>query len=229
MSPEAGWLLQEKVVPRLRSAIPVAVHCVGCEDPEELVQDGTAIAARMLHNAEAAGKQVTAGNIAYYAIQHLKSGRRSTGSSVVDVMQPATQVSGRTQVVSLEALVPTEGADNETFTLGDALSNDHEDPAMIATRRLDWDSFCESQSLRNRAILECTVAGEPLTDLARRHRVSRSSVQANKNALAREIKAFMGQDILQETARQPLWKHNLAANRERFAWRKGANQEEALR
>jgi hypothetical protein len=45
MSPQAGWTLQEEVVPRLRSAIPRCVHCVGAEDHEELVQDATAIAA----------------------------------------------------------------------------------------------------------------------------------------------------------------------------------------
>src|ERR1700722_11842198 len=76
MSPQAGFILHEQVVPRLRSAVPHAVHCVGCEDAEELVQDGTAMAARMLDSAEKAGKQVTPGNVAYYAIQHLKSGRR---------------------------------------------------------------------------------------------------------------------------------------------------------
>lgn len=73
MSPQAGWILQEEVVPRLRSVIPRTVNCVGCEDSEELVQDATAIAAKMFHGAEAAGKTFTSGNIAYYAIQHLKS------------------------------------------------------------------------------------------------------------------------------------------------------------
>ncbi len=59
-----------------------------------------------------------------------------------------------------------------------------------------------------------------MTEVARRHRVSRSTIQANKNALAQEIKAFMGQDILAQTARLPLWKHNLVASREKAAWRK---------
>ena len=222
MSPQAGFVLINEIVPRLRSAIPHAVSPVGCEDLAELVQDGTAIAASILHNAEAAGKQVSAGNVAYYAIQHLRSGRRSTGSSVVDVMQPAAQLTGRTQVVSLEALVPTEQGDNETYTLGDMLSRDCEDPAIMATRRLDWQCFCETQPARNRDILECTAVGEPLTIVASKHGVSRSALQANKDVLARQIMAFMGQDILQEVARQPLWQHNLAAHRERNAWRKGA-------
>ena len=42
MSPQAGSVLQTQVVPRLRSAIPNAVHGVGAEDHNELVQDATA-------------------------------------------------------------------------------------------------------------------------------------------------------------------------------------------
>ena len=82
MSPQAGWILQEEVVPRLKSSIPRNVSCVGAEDAEELVQDATAIAAKMLHNVELAGRQVTPGSIAYYSLQLVKSGRRSTGSSI---------------------------------------------------------------------------------------------------------------------------------------------------
>ena len=48
MSPQAGWLLQEEVVPRLRASIPRNVNYVGSEDAEELIQDGTAIAAAII-------------------------------------------------------------------------------------------------------------------------------------------------------------------------------------
>jgi hypothetical protein len=58
MSPQAGWLLVNEIVPRLKSSIATSVRPVGCEDMEELVQDGTAIAATMLHSAETQGKQV---------------------------------------------------------------------------------------------------------------------------------------------------------------------------
>src|SRR5215213_7823273 len=86
MSPEAGELLTGQIAPRLRSAIPRSVHTVGAEDHEELIQDGIAMAARMLHNSEAAGKLAPAASVAYYTLQHLKSGRRSTGSSRADVL-----------------------------------------------------------------------------------------------------------------------------------------------
>ncbi len=91
---------------------------------------------------------------------------------------------------------------------------------MIATRRLDWQSFCQFQPARNRAILVCLVTVEPLNRVARKYRVSRLSIQANKDGLARDIEELMGEDILQETARPPLWQHTLAANCQKSARRK---------
>ena len=101
MSPQAGFILQDQVVPRLQSAIPKVVHCVNSEDHRELIQDSIAMAAKMMHNVEITKKKVTPGNIAYYTIQHLKSGRRSTGSSYADVMGSGTQLKARTRLNSL--------------------------------------------------------------------------------------------------------------------------------
>lgn len=220
MSPQAGWLLINEIVPRLRSAIPNVVCLVGCEDVEELVQDATAMAAKLLHRVEVVGKKVTPGNIAYYTIQHMKSGRRSTGSSVVDVLQSGTQLNGHTQIVSLEQLVPVEEGINETFTLGDILSNDQEDPAMIAARNLDWSAFCATQPERNQAILNCAAQGGSLMAVADDYQVSRSTIEYHKGRLAQDVKQFMGEDILQEAVRPPVWQHNLTVNRERAAWKK---------
>jgi hypothetical protein len=96
MTANAGVLLYTEVVPRIRSAIPAAVNCVGCEDAQEVIQDGTALAAKMMHNAEHAGKKVTrsatgrqgeisAGNIAYFTIVKLRNGCRSSGLVTGDV------------------------------------------------------------------------------------------------------------------------------------------------
>lgn len=71
MSPHTSWLLVNEVMPRIHSAVPHAVRCVGSEDHQELIQDGAHMAAKMLINAENNGKKVTAGNIVYYTIQHL--------------------------------------------------------------------------------------------------------------------------------------------------------------
>ena len=64
MSPQASWILQEEIAPRLRSAIPNNVNRIGSEDAQELIQDSICMAAKLLTNAEKANKSVTPGNIA---------------------------------------------------------------------------------------------------------------------------------------------------------------------
>jgi hypothetical protein len=218
MSPQAGWILQEEVVPRLRASIPRNVHCVGSEDAEELIQDGTAIAAKMLHSAELAGKTVTAGNVAYYALQLIRSGRRSNGSSVVDVMAPGTQFNGSARLNSMDEPVADETS-GESFTFNDVLASDQEDPATIAGRNLDWQSLLTRLSAREKAMVTYLLEGKTVSDAAWALRVSRSAMQQCKERLVQLIREFMGRDILVEVLRLPGWKDNLNATRERLACR----------
>jgi hypothetical protein len=55
MSPQLGEVLTNQVVPRLRHAART-IPKVGCEDDEEIVQDATLMAARMMISAETAGQ-----------------------------------------------------------------------------------------------------------------------------------------------------------------------------
>ncbi len=220
MSPQAGWILQDQVVPRLRSAIPHAVNYVGCEDSEELIQDATAMAARLMHNVEQVGKKVTPGNIAYYTIQHIKSGRRSTGSSVADVLAPGTQLTGRARIDSLEQVVSSdEETGGEIFLLHDVLSRDEEDPSTKAARKMDWETFLNALSERDRLVIEFMLEGKTLRDAARAMRLCDSTMQTSKQNIALKVLEFMGPGILVEIQRLPQWKDNLIATKERIACR----------
>ena len=64
MSPKAGFVLLDQIEPRLRATMPY-IRGVGSEDTEELLQDALALAAKMLHDLEERGKEVTPGNVAY--------------------------------------------------------------------------------------------------------------------------------------------------------------------
>jgi len=217
MSPQAGFVLQDQVVPRLRSAIPNCVHCVGSEDAQELIQDSIAMAAKLMHNIEAQGKKVTPGNIAFYTIQHIKSGRRSTGSSVVDAMGTGTQLKGNTRLDSLEMVVATnEEAGGEIFELHDVLSDEAEEPGTKAARKMDWESFMSGLSARERAVIECLVDG-PSLKTAKSFRVCDSTIQGDKRKLAIKIWEFMGFDILVQVRRSPQWKQDLEATKEKLA------------
>jgi len=231
MSPHAGDVLCTEVVPRIGSAVPAAVNCVGCEDAEELVQDGTAMAAKMMHNAEHNGKKVTraatgrlneisAGNVAYYAIQHLRAGRRSVGYSCADVMATATQLKGRTQLTSLEEVVASdEETGGEIFLLHDVLSDNQEDPGTRAARKMDWQEFVAGLPERERVAIEFMVEGRTLREAAHVLRVSDSAMRDSKRNVAVKILDFMGFDILVQVQRRPQWKQNLETIRERLACR----------
>ena len=183
MSPRAGWLLVNEIVPRFRSAIPQVAHCAGAEDTEKLIQDATLHAARILHSAEARGKKITAGNACFYAIQHTRNGRRSTGNSCVDVHATGTQLHGHSRLHSLEEVVATnEETGGEIFELHDVLSNDQENPGTRAARKMDWESFMAGLSQRDQAIVCFMIEGKSVSGMARKLKVSDWTVRNKKMA-----------------------------------------------
>ena len=102
MSPQAGLILIEEIIPRLRSTVPRCVIPVGSEDAEELLQDSIAVAAQMLHNIERSGREVLRAVIACCALLYLQSGWRSNNCSQTDAMAALTQHEGHCCVLSLE-------------------------------------------------------------------------------------------------------------------------------
>ena len=218
MSPQASWILQEEVVPRLRASIPRNVSYIGSEDAEELIQDATVMAAKLLDRTEQQGKSVTPGNIAYYTILHMKSGRRSYGTSNSDALGTATQLNGRSSVNSLDEPAQEDEC-GELFTVNDVFSNDSEDPSQIAGRQMDWDAFLEGLSKREQCVIEYLIAGKNMSELAVVLRLDPSSIHQCKNRLGGKILDFMGSDILIEIRKMPGWKNGLNANKDRLACR----------
>ena len=220
MSPQAGWILQEEVVPRLKASIPRIVNQVGAEDPEELIQDAIVMAAKLMHTVECQGKTVTAGNIAYYTILHMKSGRRSYGSSTTDVCGISTQLNGSTRLSSLEEPAAMDGeTGGELLAFHDVLSQDQDDPGMIAARKLDWQSLLARLTEREKAIIVAVLGGRTVSDVALVFKVSRSAMQQCKNRLVELIQEFMGMDILVEVRRLPGWRDDLNTTKEKLACR----------
>ena len=220
MSPEAGWLLVDQIVPRLKAVIPRAVLCIGSEDHEELVQDATCLAARIMHNGEKKGKRIPHSSAAYYALQHCKSGRRAVGHSAVDVHGSATQLNGKSRLSSMDEVVASdEETGGEIFLFHDVLSNDQEDPGTKAARKMDWEDFCSGLSERDQAIIQFLVEGKTSSAMARKLKLSDSTIRNSKRTLAVKIQEFMGFDILVQVQRKPEWKNNLASTKEKMACR----------
>ena len=88
MSPMMSEMLVHEVIPRLRNTAR-SVPKIGCEDNEEIVQDTTLMAARMMDSAEKSEQKFTGSTVAYYAAKAARSGRRSYYSGRCDVMSSA--------------------------------------------------------------------------------------------------------------------------------------------
>jgi len=220
MSSHADSVLIDEVIPRLRNLIPHRVPCIGAEDAEELLQDATLLAARLLERCRLQGKSVTPGNIAHYTVLHLRCGRRSHSAGRSDAMGSRTQIMGLSRVAALDdpIAVAAEGLD-EPATLGDVLASDAEDPSETAARNLDWQALVATLNERDLAVLQCLADEVRLQEVATQHGVSRSTVQTWRNRLTELVRSFLGADVLRLIQRTPQWRENLTARREQMACR----------
>jgi DNA-directed RNA polymerase sigma subunit (sigma70/sigma32) len=135
-------------------------------------------------------------------------------------MASGTQLNGNTRLHSLdEPAAADEEAGGEIFTFTDVLSQDQEDPSMIAARKLDWQTLLTRLSQRERAIIAYLLEGKTVSDVAVAFKVSRSTMQQCKDRLATLIREFLGVDILIEVLRLPGWRNDLNTTRERLACR----------
>jgi DNA-binding NarL/FixJ family response regulator len=107
----------------------------------------------------------------------------------------------------------------EIFELQDVLSNDREDPATVAARKLDWDRFLDQLSHIEQLVVEFLSAGKTLRDVARQVGVCDSTMQHHRRQLGMKILAFMGTEALQDSVRMPGWRINLDCERETQACR----------
>ena len=198
MSPMLENMLIHEVVPRIRNAVRT-IPKIGCEDCDEIVQDTTMMAVRMMVAAEDAGRSFTASNIAHYATQAARSGRRSYYAGRTDAMSPGCQIAGRARFKSLDEDV--EFDTGEHGTLHDLIAPFHKDahesdPAEEAARNLDWDKFLSSHSPRHRAAVIVLAEGGTMRDAGKSCGISDASASNLKRRIAYDLIAFFGEDVI---------------------------------
>ena len=218
MSPHAGFVLLEEVAPRLRNIIP-NIKPVGAEDTEELLQDALAVAAKMLHDLEQRGKTVTPGNVVYYTVLHMKSGRRSYSAGRTDTMGSGTQLDGKSMVLSFEEPAGIDPETGEEIPLGDLLSGHGDDPSMTASRTIDWEAFLATRNPRYAGLVCDLAQGKNAMDSAKSRRQSYFQVRQLKEKLALELREFLGDEALADSMRIPTWWGNIQADHEKAACR----------
>lgn len=218
MSPAAGQMLLNDIVPKLDGVIARGgVKTTGCEDLDELKAEGRAMAAELLDAAESKGKTVTPGNIAYYTIQALKSGRRFGYAGRLDAMCPAAALDGKVSMVSLDAPIGESDDDDasEERTLHTCLASSFEDPSAAGARELDWQLAMDALGGRERAVVMTTARGAQGLDIAKALGVSRPRVVQIKRQAGDKIREALGPDVLADAMREPAWHAGMRASAER--------------
>ena len=208
----------EEIAPRLRNIIP-NLKPVGAEDTEELLQDAIAVAAKMLHDLEQRGKTVTPGNVVYYTVLHIKSGRRSYSAGRTDTMGSGTQLDGKSMVLSFEEPAGIDAETGEEIPLGDLLSDHGDDPSMTASRTIDWDAFLAERNPRYAGLVCDMVQGKNAMESAKKRHQSYFQIRQLKERLAQELREFMGEEALADAMRIPSWRGNIMADHEKAACR----------
>jgi hypothetical protein len=212
--------LVNQILPRIRGTVPRSVRPVGAEDAEELVQDTVAMAAKLLDRNEATGKPMFPSSIAYYSIQHAKSGRRFvTGAGSSDVMSPRTQLEGHSAVSSFDDPIAFDEFTGEPLTLTEMISGDREDPSTVAARSIDWEAFLATQSPRGCKVVQLLAEGCNALQTARTMKLAPWQVYAERDKVAKALRAHMGERILDDIHVPPLWHGNLNCSKERLACR----------
>ena len=218
MSPKAGFVLLDQIEPRLRASVPY-IRRVGAEDAEELMQDALAVAAKMLHDLEEMGKEVTPGNIAYYTILLMKSGRRSYSASRTDVMNAGTQLDKRSCILSFEDPAGHDPETGEEIPLGNMLASSEDDPAGAAAKVVDWEDFLGTHNPRYRTFVCDLAQGKSAKDTAARFGFSSSWGHALKENLAEDLREFFGDDAISDSMQAPSWRGNIMVDHEKAACR----------
>jgi len=222
MTTVTGLLLVNQVMPIIAAAIGRgAVKSVGCEDREELVAEGGALAASALESLERRGKMAKPNSVAYYAIKGLQAGKRSYGVGRTDVLAPATALCGRAALTSIDAPAAIgEENDDGTLTLHDALADDRDDPGESAAKHLDWDIAVEGLGEKQRKALDDTAFGIAPSSTADTLGVSRPRVTQLRRECASHVADTWGcEDPIALASAEPSWRSGMRAYAERRAAR----------
>ena len=221
MSPSAGTMLLQQIVPLIARAIARgAVKPTGAEDMQELEADGTALAAMMVDRLETKGKVVPPSSIAYYTLQALKSGRRSGYAGHMDAMCPAASLNRAVHVKSMDEVL---GVDPEypthDLTFHDLLASGGESADITAGRKVDWDEALDQMDDRMRGVLAGTAEGVGTGEMALRYEVSAPRICQVREAAGEKIQEAWGGDPVKDAGVEARWNRHVRSYAQRHACR----------
>ncbi len=219
MTAIAGQMLIQNIIPIISAIIwRGGVKPIGCEDPEELIAEGSALAAMALESLERNGKEATPGNIAFYTIRGLRAGKRTNGRHASDVMHPMASIRGTVNLVSIDApTIDLPDTDDHEWTLHDTLASSYETPDEIAPRKLDWDSAVVGLNDHQGRTFRDAAFDVPPSATAETLKVSRPRITQLRREVGQKIVNVWGVEEPHEAmmVAEPRWRRYIATGRER--------------
>lgn len=219
MSPRNNAMLVNEVIPRLRNGVR-NIPMVGHEDADELIQDCTLQAARMMESAELAGHPISAGNASFYALKAARSGRRSYYTGRSDVLHPGCQLDGNARYAWLDDEIEMECGD--IGSLHDVIASSgyqgHEtDPSEEAARNLDWKAFLARSPERYRIAVDVLLSGGTMREAGQRCGLKDSAALNLKRRIGADLLEFFGEETIRRLLHgvSPNWESDLRMSRER--------------
>jgi hypothetical protein len=208
-------MLLNEVVPRLRN-VARTIPKVGHEDDEEIIQDCTLQAARMMDSAEKAGHPITAGNASYYAAKAARSGRRSYYTGRSDVMSPGCQIDGKARHEWLDLEIELEFGD--VGTLHDAIApvTKARNPTPPRKPPATLTGRASLPHIHRTAIL-VLVEGGTMREAGKRSGLKDSGALNLKRRIAADLIVFFGEDVIRRLLDgvRPGWESDLRTVRDR--------------
>jgi len=134
-------------------------------------------------------------------------------------MSSGGQLDGKSMVLSFEEPAGIDQETGEEIPLGDMLAGNADDPSQSASRNVDWEQFLATHDARY-ALLVCELAaGKKALESARDRGESYFTVRQLKARLETDLREYMGDQAIADSARIPAWRGNIVADHEKAACR----------
>jgi hypothetical protein len=135
-------------------------------DRDDVMQDLIGLALEMYTSQIRRGKQVFYTPLMKFAIKKYRSGRRFTGSNTTDILSEQTQMLGRCEACQFSELNSEPGQWS--------FEHYNRQPNVVDAVQMsvDYDTWIERQTERDRAIMHDLAMGETTGEVAKKYGVS---------------------------------------------------------
>ena len=178
----------EEMLPELSSRLHYRLFEHGPDRQAEFVAEGIALSWQAFLSARRRGKEITAGNLAWFAVRSVLSGRRLAGASSLDAMSDRPLARERIgERVSLHDL-PDGTAFHRTWA-----DRRWKWPILeYAMLSIDWTDFRKGLSDRDRVLLDLRLAGTRQKAIAEVLNVTPARICQRLVELRRKWEDFQG-------------------------------------